>query len=272
MSIDVILILFSVGILAGILSGLFGVGGGIVIVPSLLALYSYIGFNSPYSVHIAIATSLFTIIFTSISSAHKHFGHGNVEWKAAIVIGLSSLVTVYLFSKIAVNMPGELLKKIFSVVLIIVAVKMLLDKKGKNSESEADGSEEKFSIWISVLIGAMSGAVAAFSGLGGGVFVIPLMHYLMKFPFKKAVGTSAAAILLTAVSGVISYFLHTPAGTNPIPYSFGMVDTLSALPVIAASIPFARVGVYLNKKTHPFVLMKLFAVFILIVSVKLLFF
>lgn len=271
MGIDVILILFAVGILAGILSGLFGVGGGIVIVPSLLGVYSFTGFDSPYAVHIAIATSLFTIIFTSISSSHKHFSHGNVEWKAAVIIGLSSSVTVYLFSKIAINMPGELLKKIFSVVLVIVALKMLLDKKGKDTDE--NGKEtEKFSVITSSIIGILSGAIAAFSGLGGGVFVIPLMHYLMKFPFKKAVGTSSAAILFTAVSGVISYFLNTPAGTNTIPYSFGMVDTISALPIIAASIPFARVGVYINKKTHHYLLTKLFAVFVLLVSLKLLFF
>lgn len=271
MSIEIILILFGIGIAAGILSGLFGVGGGIIIVPSLLMVYAFTHFDSPYLVHIAIATSLFTIIFTSISSAHKHFGHGNVEWKAALYIGLSSAVTVYLFSKIAILLPGEILKTAFSIVLIIVAVKMLLDKKGKDTVDD-NSKPEILNKWICLGIGMLSGAIAAFSGLGGGVFVIPLMHYLMKVPFKKAVGTSSAAILITAVAGVISYYLNTPVGAVSIPYSFGMVDTISALPVIAASIPFARVGVYINRKTHHYVLTKLFAVFIIIVSVKLIFF
>lgn len=272
MGIDVILILLAVGIFAGILSGLFGVGGGIIIVPSLLAVYSYTNFSSPYAVHIAIATSLFTIIFTSISSAHKHFGHGNVTWKAAIIIGIASSVTVFIFSKIAVNMPGELLKKIFSFVLVIVALKMLFDKKRKDNDDDSGAGKEKTGALISIFIGGLSGVIAAFSGLGGGGFIVPLMHYLMKMNFKKAIGTSSAAILFTAVAGVISYFVNAPIGANPIPYSFGMVDTMSALPVIAASIPFARVGVYINKKTHPFVLAKLFAVFILAVSVKIIFF
>lgn len=272
MSIETILILFGIGIATGILSGLFGVGGGIVIVPSLLAVYAFNHFDSPYTVHIAIATSLFTIIFTSISSAHKHFGHGNVEWKAALYIGLSSVVTVFLFSKIAILLPGEILKKTFSIVLVIVAIKMLLDKKGKHDDDPEDNKPEVLNKWIYLGIGAISGAIAAFSGLGGGVFVIPLMHYLLRVPFKKAIGTSSAAILITAVAGVTSYFLNTPQGAVNIPYSFGMVDTLSALPVIAASIPFARVGVYINRKTHHYVLSKLFAVFIIIVSLKLIFF
>ncbi|MEO8513734.1 MAG: sulfite exporter TauE/SafE family protein [Ignavibacteria bacterium] len=271
MSVETILILFGIGIAAGILSGLFGVGGGIVIVPSLLMVYALNHFDSPYIVHIAIATSLFTIIFTSLSSSHKHFSHGNVEWKAALFIGLSSAVTVFLFSKIAILLPGEILKKTFSIVLIIVAVKMLLDKKGKKDDPEKN-NPENFNKWICLGIGLLSGAIAAFSGLGGGVFVIPLMHYLMKVPIKKAIGTSSAAILITATAGVLSYFINSPAGSVSIPYSFGMVDTLSALPVIAASIPFARVGVYINRKTHHYVLTKLFAVFIIIVSLKLIFF
>ena len=271
MNAETILILFCIGIAAGILSGLFGVGGGIVIVPSLLAVYAFNHFDSPYIVHITIATSLFIIIFTSISSAHKHLGLGNVEWKAALYIGLSSAVTVFLFSKIAILLPGDVLKHIFSVVLIVVALKMLFDKKSKQDERERS-QPENFSPWISLGIGTLSGAIAAFSGLGGGVFVIPLMHYLMKVPFKRAIGTSSAAILITAVAGVISYFINSPAGAVTIPYSFGLVDTLSALPVIAASIPFARVGVYINKKTHHYLLSKLFAVFIIIVSLKLIFF
>ena len=271
MTVETVLILFCIGIAAGVLSGLFGVGGGIIIVPSLIAVYSFIGFDSPYLVHIAIATSLFTIIFTSISSSHKHFGHGNVVWNAALIIGLSSAVTVYLFSKVAISLPGDVLKKIFSGVLILVALKMLFDKKGKDTD-EHPKEHPRFNKWICMLIGILSGAIAAFSGLGGGVFIIPLMHYIMRFPFKKAIGTSSAAILLTSVAGVISYFLNTPAGAVNIPYSFGMVDTSSALPIVAASIPFARLGVYINKKTHHYILTKLFAVFILIVSLRMIFF
>mgnify|MGYP003462184360 FL=1 len=148
---------------------------------------------------------------------------------------------------------------------------MLFDKKGKHDD-DSDKKPEVFKPWLCLGIGALSGAIAAFSGLGGGVFVIPLMHYLMKVPIKKAIGTSSAAILITAVAGVLSYFINSPAGANSIPYSFGMVDTLSALPIIAASIPFARVGVYLTRKTHHYLLTKLFAVFIIIVSLKLIFF
>ena len=271
MSLEVILILFGVGIAAGLLSGLFGVGGGIIVVPSLIAVYSFTNFISPYAVHIAIATSLFTIIFTSLSSSYKHFQHGNVIWSAALIIGFSSVATVYLFSKVAVALPGEILKKIFSGILILVAIKILFDKKGKE-ENKGNSEDLTFNKWVCIGIGVLSGAIAAFSGLGGGIFVVPLMHYLMKFSFKKAIGTSSAAILLTATAGVLSYFLNMPSGVVDLPYAIGMVDTLSALPIIAASIPFAQLGVFINKRTHHHLLSKLFAVFILVVSVGLIFF
>ncbi len=271
MTVELILILVAIGAATGVLSGLFGVGGGIIIVPSLLAVYGFTGFDSPYTVHIAIATSLFTIIFTSISSSYKHFKHGNVQWSAALIIGLVSSVTVYFFSMIAVKMPGETLKGIFSVVLIIVALKMLFEKKKPDSDTGNETIPVTNKL-ISGIIGALSGAIAAFSGLGGGVFLVPLMHYIMKFPFRKAIGTSSAAILLTAVTGVLSYFLNMPQGANELNYSFGMVDTVSALPIIAASIPFAQLGVFINKKTHHLLLTRLFAIFIIIVSLKLLFF
>ncbi|HMT10731.1 MAG TPA: sulfite exporter TauE/SafE family protein, partial [Ignavibacteria bacterium] len=154
---------------------------------------------------------------------------------------------------------------------VIVALKMLFT--GKKSHEEREKSDpESYRTWICIGIGTLSGAIAAFSGLGGGVFVIPLMHYLMKVPFKKAIGTSSAAILITAAAGVLSYFINMPAGSVNIPYAFGMVDTISCIPVIAASIPAARLGVYLNKRTHHYLLTKLFAVFILAVCIKLIFF
>jgi uncharacterized membrane protein YfcA len=272
LSIEVFLILFGVGVAAGILSGLFGVGGGIVIVPSLLAVYSLIGFNAPYVVHVAIATSLFTIIFTSTSSAYKHSRHGNVFWLAAFLIGISSAAAVFVFSKIAFALPGDVLKKIFGVVLILVSIKMLTEKKSA-SDKDNDGFDPgKIKKVYCMLIGALAGTIAAFTGLGGGIFKIPLLHYAAKFPIRKAIGTSSAALFITSLAGALSYIFNAPPGANTMKYSIGIVDALSAVPIVLASIPCAQVGVYLNKKTQSFLLKKLFACLILIMALKMLFF
>jgi len=271
LSTEIFLILLGVGVAAGILSGLFGVGGGVVIVPSLIAVYGYIGFSSPYTVHIAVATSLFTIIFTSISSAYKHSTNKNVLWTAAVVIGLASSITVFLFSKIALSLPGDVLKKIFSFLLIIIGVKMLFEKKNKLSVDENDEDNFKVNSLYCIPIGILAGIIAAFTGLGGGIFVIPLMHYVLKTPIRKSIGTSTAAIFITSVSGVLSYLVNMPSAVDSLGYSFGMVDVMSALPIIIMSIPFAQVGVWVNKKTHHSLLTRLFGIFILIVALRMIF-
>jgi len=271
LSVEIILILFGVGILAGVLAGMFGVGGGIIIVPALIWVYSFTHTESPYIVHIAIATSLFTIIFTSISSMLKHRTHGNVEYGAALVIGITSSIAVFLFSKIAVNLNGELLKTVFSVIIAIVAVKLMLEKREEEIPDEP-GTSKNYNKVFSSIIGIFTGMIAAFSGLGGGIFAVPLMHYFLKFNIKKAIGTSTLAILITSCAGVISYIVNKPDDLNFGRYTLGLVDVYSALPVIAASIPFAQLGVYIHKRTRHFILKKLFAVFILAVSVKMIFF
>jgi uncharacterized membrane protein YfcA len=268
---EVFLILLGVGAAAGVLSGMFGVGGGIVIVPSLLAVYSLIGFNSPYVVHVAISTSLFTIIFTSTSSSYKHSKHGNVLWLAALFIGLASSTAVFLFSKVALLIHGDMLKKIFAVVLIAVGILMLTEKKpggGKDEENCEPGNIKKL---YCLMIGLLAGTVAAFTGLGGGIFKIPLLHYVAKVPIRKSIGTSAAALFITSLAGVISYIINAPVGADTMKYSIGIVDALSALPIVMASIPMAQVGVYINKKTRSHLLKKLFAGLIMIVALKMLF-
>lgn len=270
MSLEIILILFSIGIAAGLLSGLFGVGGGVVIVPSLIVVYSYLHPQQEFTVQAAIATSLFTIMFTASSSTYKQAKNGNVIWFAALLIGVTSAVSVLLLSKVALELPGETLKKIFSVVLMLAGIRMLFVSK---DPVQTNGNEiRRYNRILCSSIGIISGAIAAFAGLGGGIFIIPLTHYLLKFPIKKAIGTSSAAIFITSAAGVIGYLVNKPPGAEEVKYSIGMVDTLSALPIIAASIPFAQAGVFLNKKIHSILLTRLFAVFLLIFSLRMLFF
>ena len=116
------------------------------------------------------------------------------------------------------------------------------------------------------------GTIAAFSGLGGGVFAVPLMHYMLKFNISKAIGTSTLAVLITAIAGVLGYIVNKPDDLAFGHYTLGLVDVYSAIPIVAASIPFAWFGVWIHKKTHDFWLKKLFALFILAVAVKMMFF
>lgn len=270
MGIESFLILFGVGAVAGILAGLLGVGGGVIIVPALISIYSFNAGRNNYIVQTAVATSLFTIIFTAISSSYKQAKHGNVLWIDALLIGVSSSISVFLFSKIALSLPGNTLKKIFAVVMVIIAIRMITERAKKDAEKEERTSYEKK--LFSPVIGILGGVVAAFTGLGGGLFIVPLMHYAQKLPIKKCIGTSSTAIVITSISGVFSYFVNMPADGPRLNYSLGMVDTLSAIPIIIASIPFAQVGVHINKKTNHSLLTRIFGSLLIIMAVKMSFF
>lgn len=270
MQIELFLILFGTGIVAGIMAGLLGVGGGVIIVPALVTIYSAYSSNNPYIVQTAIATSLFTIIFTAISSAYRQTKNKNVLWLLAVIIGLCSSLAVFLFSKMALSLPGDTLKKIFAIIVVAISAKMLTEKK-KNKEDESS-EPPKINRALSPVTGILGGAVAAFTGLGGGLFLVPIMHYFQKIPIKKSIGTSSAAIIITSLSGVVSYLINMPHDAVKVQYQLGMVDTLSAIPIIIASIPAAQLGVYINKKLHHNYLTRIFGIFLLIMAVKMFFF
>jgi uncharacterized membrane protein YfcA len=268
-----LLILLLTGFAAGVLAGLFGVGGGIIIVPVLLMIYSNAGVSPEYMVQTAIATSLFTIIFTTIASSYRHYRHQNVIPSAALIIGISSSIAVLIFSKIAIDMSGDVLKKIFSGILVLIALRMILERnENPVTRNVVSSAETPFRLTPAALIGILSGIVAAFSGLGGGIFIVPLMVYLLKFPLKKAIGTSSAAILLTAISGVLGYFLNAPAHVYTGEISLGLVDVSSAIPLVVASVPASQLGVFLHRKISRSLLRILFALFVIVVSAKVLFF
>jgi hypothetical protein len=269
MTIEIFIILLCIGIATGILAGYFGVGGGIIIVPSLISIYAWKGLYPEFDVHVAVATSLFTIIFTTLSSSIKHARSGNVEYLPAVIIGLTSSVSVILLSKAAINLPGSVLKIIFSVLLLIIAVKMFFENSSHKNKNKG---KHIYSKPLSSLIGIISGSIAAFTGLGGGVIIVPMMKYILRFNIKKAIGTSSAAILLTAIAGVAGYYLNVPDNFTGGKFFLGMVDTYSALAIIIGSVPFSQIGVYLNKKTPHEHLNRLFALFIIFVAVRMIFF
>src|SRR4030095_9049533 len=123
----------------------------------------------------------------------------------------------------AVLLPGNILKTVFAVIVAAVAIKLLLDKK-KPDEQSNSGTIREFNKPVCALIGLLTGMIAAFSGLGGGIFAVPLMHYLLKFDFKKAIGTSTLAIIITSIAGVIGYVVNKPPDLVFSHYTLGLVD------------------------------------------------
>lgn len=262
-----ILVLFLLGAASGFLAGFFGVGGGIILVPMLLAFYASAGVTSLVATHLAFGTSLLVIVFASFSSAYQYHRNGQVLWRAVLVIGLASIVGAALGSTVAGGLQGKTLQKIFAGVVVVSAFRLFAEvRKPKGSDGPSLG--------VAGLTGTglVAGLISSLAGVGGGVFSIPMMYTLLHFPLKRALGTSSATIVITALAGVAGYIVQgwgnplLPGGTA------GFVDVLHALPLIAGTVPLAVVGARLSERTHPATLRRIFAAFLLVVAFKLFFF
>jgi uncharacterized membrane protein YfcA len=197
----------AVGLLAGAVSGLVGIGGGAVMVPFLyffLADAGWSGVQIPVEQQavVAHATSLLTIVPISIRGAFLYSRAGLVEWGAVWRMGIASVVTAVLGARAAVVAPGNLLKVAFGIFLIVIAMRLVFGKKG----TEPDGDEtRRLHTGRALAGGAAVGFFSALLGVGGGLVAIPVLIYGLNTPIRKVTGTSLALITFTAMTGVVTF-------------------------------------------------------------------
>jgi uncharacterized protein len=258
------LVLLLAGGVSGFLAGFFGIGGGVVLVPILIAFFQATGVSSLVATHLAMGTSLFIIIFASSSSAFQYARNQHVIWKAVLLLGVGSLLGGFAGGFAAGDLSARSLQRIFSLVAVFAAIRLLADPK------KARGNPEPVLAVHWLLLGGFGvGIVSALAGVGGGIFAIPLMYSALHFPMKKALGTSSAAIVITAMASATSYAIQgwgnplLPGGTA------GYVDALHAVPVILGTLPTAAFGATVANNTRSGVLRKIFATFLIIIALKM---
>ncbi len=262
------LLFVGVGCVVGFLAGMFGIGGGLLIVPLLVFSYSYSGISPSIQTHLAIGTSLFIVIFTSLMSAYQHHKQHNIYWPAVFTIGLSSALTAFGTARLAAGLSGKYLRVVFALVVIIAGIRML-------TESEAESQKKlkllsKPSTLGLIGIGLASGVVSALAGVGGGVITIPMMYYFLKMPLKLTIGTSSTTVIITAFFSVAGYILSGMGRIDLPEWSLGFVDLQRGIALIIGTLLLARVGAYVSFRTHPYRLRILFALFIISLSVYML--
>ncbi len=262
------IIFIGVGCAVGFLAGFFGVGGGILMVPVLVFSYEGSGVSSSVLTHIAFGTSLFAIIFASFTSAYQHGKQGNIDWRSVWMLGIFSAATALATTKLAAWLSGKQLRVVFGVLVMAAAIKMLTE-----SEAQAQKKLELLSrpsILGLIGVGLAAGVVASLAGVGGGIVTIPMMYYLLNMPLKLAIGTSSATIVITALFSVVGYILNGMGRTDLPEWSLGFVDLQRGAALAIGTILIARVGAYVSFRTHPFRLKKIFAFFIILVSIYML--
>lgn len=255
--------LVATGIFAGILAGLLGVGGGIVIVPVLFFLFQSFGVSPESAMLVATATSLATIVPTSISSIRAHHQKGNVDfdllkgWAVFILIGVllgSGLVTV---------IDGTLLTMLFGIIATLSALNMLL-RTGKSALYQ-----QLPSIAVQKVMGTSVGFFSAMVGIGGGTLSVPLLT-LYNYPAHKAVGTAAAIGLIISLPGALTMLVLGGTPNDAPVGTFGLVNLIGFICIVPLTVLFAPVGATLAAKLDAAKLKKLFAIVLLITGLRML--
>ncbi len=237
---DIILqsiILFFTGIVAGTVSGTFGIGGGSLMTPVQFWLYTSGGIDSTLATRLAFGTSLTVIIPTMISGALAHHSRGAVDWHAAMPMGLAAITGGFVGGIAASHLPGHTLRIFFAVVILIIAVRMMTNLK----ESPACGI--RGSILLYLFIGFFIGIVSGLTGLGGGTLLVPVLVLLLGYPILRAVGTSSACLIFSSAGAATAYIISGWSVAGLPPWSAGYVDLLTVAILAVTTIPFARIGV-----------------------------
>ena len=259
---EMAVLLIGVGAFAGVLAGLLGVGGGIVLVPAFLFVFSTLGYASPELMQLCVATSLATIVVTSIRSVSSHHKKGVVDW-AILRAWAPGIVVGAICGVVVVSQLNTLtLQIIFGVLAFSVGLYMALGRTDWRLGDEVPRGLARAG--LSPLIGGLSVLI----GVGGGSFGVPLMT-LHGVSIHRAVATAAGFGVLIAVPSVIGFLMvPLPVEIRP-PFTIGRVNLAAFGCVVAMTLVTAPLGARLAHRLDPLVLRRVFAVFLLVVAANM---
>lgn len=256
----IIVLYLLVGAAAGFIAGLFGVGGGIVVVPVLAITFGLLGFSGDILMQLAVGTSLATIVVTSISSVRTHHRLGNVRWDVFWWLAPSLVLAVIVGGFTLSKLEGVVIEIAFGLFALFVAGQMAFG----GSSVELGSRPSKPSL---VTMGGVIGFLSALFGIGGGTITVPYLK-AYKFKMQHAVGTSSACGLPIAIFGALSagYFGY---GRETLPeYATGFVYWPAFFGIILASAWFASIGAKVANRLDSQLLAKLFALFLALVGLQ----
>ena len=207
------------GLVMGFLSGLLGIGGGTVIVPALFYIFHL-------TMKEAIGTSLFVILFASLSGFFAHRQKRQVNLKLGLTLGIAGMAGAVVGGFSTTFISDLWLKLLFGILLLFCAVQMLLKKEGNSSplKGEEIGGGVHFNFPKSIAIGLGAGYLSGLLGVGGAFVMIPAMHIILKVPMKLAIGTSLIAIFLKGISAS-GYYLWR----KEVAISLGLVIAITSI-------------------------------------------
>jgi uncharacterized membrane protein YfcA len=252
----------AIGVAVGFLAGLLGIGGGMIMVPMLVFVFTAKGFPAEHMMHLSLATSMATIVFTSLSSVRAHHRHDAVDWAVARAMAPGIVVGALSATLVAGFLPTRPLAIAFTIFMFYAATQMFFEVEPKPSR-QLPGAAGLFGVGAG--IGALSSVLAA----GGAFLSIPFLARC-NVPLKRALGTAAANGFPIAVAGTAGYVLNglrvddLPAG------SFGFVYLPALVLIVLASMPTAPLGARLAHRLPVKRLRIVFALMLFAIALRML--
>ncbi|MGZ8291075.1 MAG: sulfite exporter TauE/SafE family protein [Telluria sp.] len=252
MDVGLIAILLVMGMAGGFAAGLLGIGGGMVLVPFITMIFTARGFPPGLVVHMAIATSLATIMFTSLSSVRAHHKHGAVLWRVVRMLVPGIVIGSWIGPWIGKQLDSSALALVFGLFVAFSATQMLLNKKPAATRElpQAPGM---------LAAGGIIGVVAGLVGAGGGFISVPFMSWC-NVKIHNAVATSAALGFPIALAGTLANVFYGWGEPGLPEYSLGYVYVPALLVISAASVTMAPLGARTAHKMPVAKLKRIFAV------------
>ena len=222
------------GACVSLIAGMFGIGGGFVIVPVLYVLFTLQGFPYDHLMHVVLGTTMMSMIVTTFTAANAHRKLGNVDWSIVKVMGIGLAVGSIGGSSIASYLPTTILSLCFGIIVLLVGLQMVSNLKPKPTR-QLPSSPAQFSTSI------VFGILAAMTGATGGFIITPYLAW-HNVQMKKAIGTTAAIGVPVAITGTIGYFVAGMSSNDLPPLTIGYVNLPALLGIVSCSSLFVSTG------------------------------
>nr|WP_299168126.1 sulfite exporter TauE/SafE family protein [uncultured Allomuricauda sp.] len=270
MTLNLVIILFLVGLANGFYSGLMGTGGNVILIPALDLVLAPLGIEEPELVKFIIAHSLFITVFNGFAVSYKQYRIGNFYLKEVLLIGIPAVLAGFMMSEIV--RTSDWYDKIyfdilFLIMVSLVAIRFLLFR----TKSAVSNRQEKLQNGklMHYVLGLFTGVTTALSGFGGGIVVIPSLTDVFGVPIRKASSISIGVVMLLAIGVTASYisFNASEQIQQVLPNQFGYISMSLVLPILLGVFLAAPFGVKMAHRTKPALLRLIFGgVMVLIIA------
>ena len=250
-------------VFAGFFAGFFGIGGGIITVPCLFYIFSSVGIDKSFIMHLAVGTSFAIIIPTAFMSVFTHYKHQAVDFRVVKTYGIFVVIGVVTGTFFAAFMHTKSLVLFFSIVIYFLALNLIFLK-------DKTKIKLKFSLLQRTIFGFIVGFVSSLMGIGGAIMNVPILKFV-GYTINKAIGSAASIGFLISIFGTIGFLITGIIIQKDIPLSTGFVNIPAFLIFIPITILMAKIGANTVHKIKKEIIAKLFGFFLIVIASRFLY-